>query len=1056
MADLSLRASGVMAMERGITSAILSQPDMATPDMLYEMAQQRRNGDELYRVILAVSSELARLSGGAPHHPLRSSLQELARHHEALSSARRQVDARLAGEIVTLDESQWILQATRFIEALTSVRDASTHPMPGNIYSHSTNPIIKDALFNISEYAGRERAILGAAISQQRAISDSEHAMLMRYRDIVEASLERVDILFRQLPEQPSLSTAQAELESRFLEEYQELRLAVYEADRRGHDYPVTAAEWYVQATAGINSVLALSEAVSQHFEASLDKLRNSVTLSLAMVIFSILTAITIFLMAVWSIRHRILQPLQRLEASVNRVASGLLEERFPAFRQDEIGSLAQAFDEMRASLLDDIQRREATEEQLRKFSLAVEQSADSVIITNQNRDIEYVNAAFERLRGYSRDDVVGMNARIFRSSERNSPELYQEFRQALTNGEPFRATFINLGSEGKKYYEEISVSPLYDQSGNVTHFVANGRDVSERIHAEQELKKLNQAIDQSVSSIVITDANGITEYVNPQFTRTTGFQPEEVMGRPSHLLEPGRLPHGQYQDMRRTLRLGRVWEGEIRNRRKNGELYWELTSISPVRNKHGVITHFVGIQYDISERKQMEEQINQLAYFDDLTKLPNRALLAKRFDEVARHAVRRGQRVVVMSLDISRFQLINDSLGHRIGDKVLQAVGKRLTDCARQNDIIARYAGDEFVVILPDAPDYKGIAAIAQRMIESVYRPLGIEGHELNINMHAGISMLPQDGTDLETLLGHATTAQHMAAREGQNTFRFFTEDLNTAAWQRLALEQDLRRALEQESLELHYQPKVDLRSGEVVGVEALARWQHPVEGNISPMHFIPVAEETGLIRPLGEWALREACLQAMAWQSQGLPPLVMAVNLSARQLLQPGLADMVARILTETGLDPALLELELTETAVMARPEETSTLLQELKSLGVRLAVDDFGTGYSSLAYLRRYPFDTLKIDRSFISNITTSADEAAIAQTIIAMGHGLRLQVVAEGVETEEQATYLRSHRCDQLQGYLFSRPLPAGKMTELLAKGSRLRLPAQPSVHGEEVP
>ncbi|RCV87687.1 EAL domain-containing protein [Billgrantia montanilacus] len=1045
VADLSLRASGVMAMERGITAAILSHPAQASPDMMYEMARQRHDVDALYRSILDSASELPSLSRIDDTHPLRRGLHQLTQNHDTMATARQKVDQRITSEAAEIDESQWIGLATRYIDVLSELRDATAHPMPDNIYSYTTNPLIKDALFNVSEHAGRERAIIGSAIAQQSPLSEPERATLQRYRDIVEASLARVETLIQQLPDMPALTKARAELDAHFLDEYQALRLAVYEADNDRAAYPVSAAEWYQQATAGIGSVLTLSEAVSDHFETSFDRLRDGVMLSVAMVAFSILTAVSIFAFAVWSIRRRILQPLLRLETSMNHVATGALKQPLPAFNRDEIGSLAQAFESLRANLVDDIERREATEAELRKLSHAVEQSADSVIITNRQREIEYVNKAFEQLRGYQREDIIGMNARIFKSHERNSPELYQNLRDALEKGDTFRATLLNLGANGKTYYEEIAVSPLLDQGGEITHYVANSRDVTERIHAEQELKKLNQAIDQSVSSIVITDANGITEYVNPQFTRTTGYAPEEIKGKRIHLLEPGRLPRSQYRNLRRTLQQGKVWEGEVLSQRKDGEPYWELTSISPVRNRHGIITHFVGIQYDISERKRMEEQINHLAFYDSLTDLPNRTLLAQQFDTLASQALQRGKKVALLSLDISRFHLLNDSLGHRVGDKVLQAVGQRLSECARQQDMVARYAGDEFVVILSDAPDSHGIAAVAQRMIDTVFRPLTIEGHDLRISMHAGISVLPQDGQDLESLLGNATTAQHLAAREGKNTYRFFTEDLNAAAQQRLALEQDLRRALEDNALELHYQPKVDLATGEVVGMEALARWHHPSEGNVSPMTFIPIAEDTGLIQPLGEWALRQACLQGQAWQLQGLGPLNMAVNLSTRQLQQVDLAASVGRILAETGFSPELLELELTESAVMERPEETIRVLNELKSLGVRLAVDDFGTGYSSLAYLRRFPFDTLKIDRSFITNITTSPDEASIAQTIIAMGRGLRLQVVAEGVETQAQAATLRRHCCDQLQGYLFSRPLPARELETLLRERRRMTLP-----------
>jgi diguanylate cyclase (GGDEF)-like protein/PAS domain S-box-containing protein len=1052
VADLSLHASAVMAMERGITAAILANPAQASDGMHREMRQQRQALDEHYQRLLNITHNLPELP---LDHPFVAALYDLKGSRDELETFRTEVDRVLTGQNTTQHEQAWVKLATSHIEALMALRFTTLAPLTGNPYSYVSNPVLKQVIFTISENAGRERAIIGIAIAQNRPLKADELERLQQYRAMVQLRLKTSEIITRYMPATPELTLATTRLETIFLGSFEELRQAVLSAGREGHPYPVSAEEWYASSTEGINTLLALGDVLNAQLQQDIGRLRNSVELSSALVIFSLLLTATIFMVALSQIRRRILEPLQRLEGAANTIAGGDLQQPLPTFNHDELGHLATAFDHMRLTLLDDIRQRDAAAAELRKFALSLEQSADAVMITDRDRNIEYINAAFERTRGCCRSELLGRNATMCKH-EINDPVTCQNFQHALEQGEAFCTTLANHRADGNTYHEELTLSPLRDNNGVITHYISTSKDVTVRVRAEAELRKLSQAIEQSVSSVVITDPEGIIEYVNPQFSRTTGYHADEVLAHKLNMIKSGQTTEAQYHELWSTIKQGQVWEGELLNKRKNGELYWELVSISPVRNPQGVITNFVGLQHDISERKQLEEQLNFFAFYDELTQLPNRNLLTPRFNQAASASRQHGTLLALLSLNICRFKLINDSLGHRIGDEVLRTIGTRLSQVAREHDTVARYSGDEFVIILSDVENPDDISTMAQRMIDAAAQPMVLEGHELRLTLHIGISRMPQDGDDLDTLLRNANTALHQAAREGRNKFHFYTEELNTAASARLSMEHALRRALEQNELELHYQPKVNLESGRITGVEALARWHHPTEGWIPPVQFIPVAEEIGLITVLGEWALREACAQNRRWQEAGLPPITVAVNLSAYQLRQTSLVTTVAQILKESGLAARYLELELTESAVMESPDETARILVQLRALGLSLAVDDFGTGYSSLSHLGHFAFDTLKIDRSFVIDITSTPDQATIAKTIIAMADSLRLKVVAEGVENEEQAVYLRDKGCNEMQGYLFSKALPADELEILLRNGHTLSLPPRRGEKPETFP
>jgi len=459
--------------------------------------------------------------------------------------------------------------------------------------------------------------------------------------------------------------------------------------------------------------------------------------------------------------------------------------------------------------------------------------------------------------------------------------------------------------------------------------------------------------------------------------------------------------------------------------------------SISPIHDREGNATGAVIVFRDVSAARAMADQITHSAEHDFLTGLPNRMLLNDRVNQAIAMAPRHHKRVAVLFLDLDGFKHINDSLGHPTGDKLLQSIAKRLVECVRASDTVSRQGGDEFVVLLSEVERSEDTAITARRMLQAVAEAHSIDHHDLHVTTSIGVSVFPDDGLDAETLIKNADTAMYQAKENGRQSYKFFKPAMNVRAVERQAIEESLRRALERQEFAVHYQPKVSLKTGEITGAEALLRWTHPVRGPIPPGQFIPIAEDCGLIRPIGNWILREACRQARVWLDAGLPLASMAVNISAVQFRNESFLPGVFATLEETGLDPKFLELELTESVLMKHAESTEVILKTLRARGVQLAVDDFGTGYSSLSYLRRFAIDALKIDQSFVRQITTTPSETTIVTAVISMGRSLNLRVVAEGVETTEELAFLQAHQCDQAQGYYFSRPVAAPQFADLLA-------------------
>ena len=562
------------------------------------------------------------------------------------------------------------------------------------------------------------------------------------------------------------------------------------------------------------------------------------------------------------------------------------------------------------------------------------------------------------------------------------------------------------------------------------------GLDITDRVQADAQMRKLSSALEQTADSVMITDREGVVEYINPMFCELTGFSPSEVVGERANVVKSGHHDKEFYAHMWQTILSGEAFRGTFVNRKKDGSLYYEEKTITPLRSAQGEITHFVSTGKDITERMQTEERLHYLAYHDVLTGLPNRALFIDRLKHTMAQRDSVEQRIAVLFLDLDRFKNINDTLGHAIGDRLLQALPDRLLGCVRKGDTVARLGGDEFAILVENVGSMEDASHIASKLIAAMAQPVTIDEHELFISTSIGISIFPDDSTDANALLKHADTAMYRAKDLGRNTYQFYSTDMSVKAFERLSMETSLRRALDRGEFELYYQPQVDLGSGRIVGAEALIRWHHSELGTVSPVKFIPLLEDTGLIIPVGEWVLRTAAREARTWQQLAGMSLRIAINLSSRQFHDGRFKEQVAEVIAESGLEPRLFDLEITESILMQNNQASMANLRALHGLGVRLSVDDFGTGYSSLSYLKRFTVDTLKIDRSFIHDVTSDQDDAAIVEAIVVMAHSLKLEVVAEGVETVEQFEFLRSRGCDTMQGFLFSTPVPAEQFRRLL--------------------
>lgn len=557
-----------------------------------------------------------------------------------------------------------------------------------------------------------------------------------------------------------------------------------------------------------------------------------------------------------------------------------------------------------------------------------------------------------------------------------------------------------------------------------------------------EHMRIATKVLENAVEGVIVTDDKGVIRNVNPAFTRITGHEPLEVIGNPMKSLRGGHEDRELHDLLWESLMKDGIWRGEVWNRKKSGEAYPQWETIIVIRNRAGEITNFISIFHDLTEIRASQKELHFKTYHDTLTGLPNRDLFMDRLNQAVLNAQRNDGKVLIIFLGLDHFKKINNSLGHQLGDRLLKEVSSRLKTFIREGDTLSRLAGDSFGFIMREIRNNQDAVLVARKINSALVEPFVIEEHKLFLTASTGITLFPDDGEDAATLIKNADMALNRAKITGRDTCTFYQATMGEQANRRLRLERNMRLALEREEFVLYYQPKVSLATGQVVGMEALVRWQPPDGGMVSPGEFIPVAEETGLILPLGEWILKTACEQNRTWRDAGFDRLRMAVNLSVRQFRQRDLFDRVRMILQETGLMPQLLELEITESMVMDNVESVIVTMTRLRSLGLFIAVDDFGTGYSSLSYLKRFPIHTLKIDQSFVRDLTFDSDDASIINAIIAMAKSLKLTVVAEGVETLEQLNFLRLEGCDEMQGYYFSKPLSAAEFTALLVSGRKL--------------
>ncbi|MEG3640781.1 two-component system response regulator [Magnetococcus sp. PR-3] len=561
---------------------------------------------------------------------------------------------------------------------------------------------------------------------------------------------------------------------------------------------------------------------------------------------------------------------------------------------------------------------------------------------------------------------------------------------------------------------------------------------------AERQLTLTSKVFENTTEGIVVTDSEAQITNVNPSFESITGYDRQEVLGKNINLLQSGRHDSRFYNKMWRTLLDDGKWQGEVWNRRKNGEIYPQWVNISAIRTPDGQTESYVGVFSDLTRIKESEENLLYLSGHDALTELPNRLLFNDRLNQTLAEAADSGSRVAILIVDLDRFKVINDSMGHEVGDNLLTQIADRLKEICPAKTTLARLGGDEFGIILPAMSRNRDASQLAQEVLDRIALPMVINEVEVSIGTSIGMTIFPIDGEKPSTLMRNAETAMYHAKQSGRNNFQFYRSELNTASLARILLESGLRNAVEREEFLLFYQPQMEVATGKLIGMEALIRWQHPEQGMVSPGEFIPLAEETGLVIPMGQWALKEACRQSKVWMDQTGVPLRISVNLSGIQFRLTDFTDMVINTVKESGLPAHFLELELTESIAMGDVEETLEKLTILSDYGVLLAIDDFGTGFSSLSYLKKFPIDTLKIDQSFVRNCTTDSEDAAIIRAFINLAHSLNLEVIAEGVEHEEQLTFLAQESCDEIQGYFYGRPLNAENfetfMQEAFAKFS----------------
>ncbi|MCW8884246.1 MAG: EAL domain-containing protein [Motiliproteus sp.] len=717
------------------------------------------------------------------------------------------------------------------------------------------------------------------------------------------------------------------------------------------------------------------------------------------------------------------------------------LEDELRKSQEDTL-SLLREEDRSRRALLSLLEDQKASETKLRaseeRFRAIFNQQFQFMAVLSPEGIVQEINDLPLKVQKASREDYLGKpfwDSPAWASLPEWKNIWKHRMHLAVETRAPVTTDDIFLTADGEVRSADAAITALFDEQETVQCYIVQATDTTERKHAQAEMELTAQIFEQGSEGIIICNADGEMVMVNRAMCEITGYSSEELLGKNPKVLSSGRHDPDFYSNMWIQIKEQGHWQGEVWNRRKNGEVFPEWLSISTVYGDQQEVSHYIGIINDISQHKQAEEHIRHLAHYDALTDLPNRTLLNDRINQGISRAIREQHRMAVLFLDLDRFKKVNDSLGHQFGDELLIEVAGRLKSTVRGEDTVSRLGGDEFILLLPEVTG-DGAAQVAEKILEVIAAPFQIREHELNITPSIGIAIYPDNGQSVDELLQCADSAMYRAKQNGRNMFRMFQPEMKLHTSRALQLDNALRRAISNNELSVYYQPQVSLEDDRIIGCEALLRWHHPDLGMVPPSEFIPIAEESGQILAIGDWVLNQAVKQNVNWQRAGYPPLVVAVNLSAAQFRHYNLTDRVQEVLDEAGLEPRLLELELTESMTMDDVDSAIRIMDRLHHQGVRLSVDDFGTGYSSLSHLKRFRVHRLKIDQSFVRDISHDVDDESIITAVIRLANSLNLKTLAEGVETHDQLDFLRQQGCDEIQGYLVSKPVPAEEFEQLL--------------------
>ncbi|MCG8311690.1 MAG: EAL domain-containing protein [Pseudomonadales bacterium] len=680
------------------------------------------------------------------------------------------------------------------------------------------------------------------------------------------------------------------------------------------------------------------------------------------------------------------------------------------------------------------------------KFKALTEQANDAITVADAEGNYTFVNSTFCQMMGFSEEELLGMTVFDVKAPEQD----HASFDRTKGSREGTSVEVFLQRKDGSIFISEvIGKNIIFEGKPQVLGTI---RDITDQVRKEEKIRTLSQAIEQSPVSVVITDPQGVIEYVNRAAEKATGYSQDAIIGSHLQKLKPDSIEDHPFDHLWSELKQGKPWEGELLTRKKDGDQFWEYGHFSLVKDEYGKTIHYLAVKEDISLRKTHEEKILQQAHYDSLTGLPNRFLSLDRLQQLINDSSRYGDKAALLFLDLDDFKKVNDTLGHDSGDQLLIEAASRLKTVVRSGDTVGRLGGDEFIVLLGGLKDAADARHVAENLLERFRNAFKINERELLLTTTVGIAIYPQDGTTASELMRNADSAMYHAKDQGRNTYSFFTEDMNREVSHRLALEEQIHGALTRDEFHVRFQPIIDVAADKIIGAEALLRWQNPALGCVPPDEFIPIAEQTGLIIPIGQFVLTEALCKAARWQEQYDKDFRLTINFSPRQFRDPKLVEMVKTAMDEAKVPRTTLELEITEGVLMSGHSYIDDAISALNQLDISIAMDDFGTGYSSLSYLRNYPFDVLKIDRSFIHELSTSADDRELISAIVAMAHGLKLKVVAEGVETKDQLQYLQTLGCDYAQGFLFGEAITAAAMDELLFGKNTSNLYVHPTNRG----